>query len=96
MGDMEQMLIGGIMQGIGEATTWEDALKMIGGGLGQGIINAPEGRGSRFMEGMKNYDPVFITSKEVGQVPDVVPRLGPKNEGRTKAFEMFGGFFSPI
>jgi hypothetical protein len=96
MGDMEQMLIGGIMQGIGEATTWEDALKMIGGGLGQGIINAPEGRGSRFMEGMKNYDPVFVTSKEVGEVPDVVPRLGPKNEGRTKAFEMFGGFFSPI
>jgi hypothetical protein len=96
MGDMEQMLIGGIMQGIGEATTWEDALKMISGGLGQGIINAPEGRGSRFMEGMKNYDPVFVTSKEVGEVPGVVPRLGPKNEGRTKAFEMFGGFFSPI
>jgi hypothetical protein len=38
VGDMEQMLIGGIMQGIGKATTWEDALKMIGGGLGQEIV----------------------------------------------------------
>jgi hypothetical protein len=97
VGDMEQMLIGGIMQGIGKATTWEDALKMIGGGLGQEIVNAPEGRFGRFEEGIKNYDPAFITSKEVGeQIPEVVPRLGPKNEGRTKAFEMFGGFFSPI
>ena len=97
VGDMEQMLIGGIMEGIGKATTWEDALKMIGGGLGQEIVNAPEGRFGRFEEGIKNYDPAFITSKEVGeQIPEVVPRLGPKNEGRTKAFEMFGGFFSPI
>jgi len=96
LGDMEQMLVGGIMQGIGGATTWEDALKMIGGGLGQGIINAPEGRGSRFMEGMKNYDPAFITSGEVGQVPGIIPSFGTQDEERTKRAKMLGGFFAPI
>jgi hypothetical protein len=96
LGDMEQMLVGGIMQGIGGATTWEDALKMIGGGLGQGIINAPEGRGSRFMEGMKNYDPAFITSGEVGQVPGMIPSFGTQDEERTKRAKMLGGFFAPI
>lgn len=96
LGDMEQMLVGGIMQGIGGATTWEDALKMIGGGLGQEIINAPEGRGSRFMEGMKNYDPAFITSGEVGQVPGMIPSFGTQDEERTKRAKMLGGFFAPI
>jgi hypothetical protein len=96
LGDMEQMLVGGIMQGIGGATTWEDALKMIGGGLGQEIINAPEGRGSRFIEGMRNYDPAFITSEEVGQVPAMIPSFGTQDEERTKRAKMLGGFFAPI
>jgi hypothetical protein len=93
LGDMEQMIVGGIIQGVGGATTWEDALRMIGGGLGQQAILAPEGRASRFVEGMQNYNPVFVTSEEVGQVPGIISS---SDQERSKRFQALGGFLSPI
>ena len=95
MGDIESALVGGIMQGIGGATTWQDALKMLGGGVGQEIINTPDA-GSKFLQGMENYDSVFPTSEQIGAEPGIVPAFGTGDKERASRFKGLGGLFSPI
>jgi len=95
MGDIESALVGGIMQGIGGVGSWEDALKMLGGGLGQEIASTPDA-GSKFVEGMEDYRSIFPTSQTIGDQPGIIPDFGREDEERAGRFRDLGGFVSPI
>lgn len=95
LGDIESALVGGIMQGVGGVGSWEEALKMLGGGLGQEIASTPNA-GSKFAQGMEDYSGIFPTSQTIGDQPGIIPDFGRGDEERAGRFRSIGGFVSPI